>query len=46
MLISVIIPGTAAAWHEWDVTDYVRAGLAAGRSTVAFVLKSTTTTRV
>jgi hypothetical protein len=26
------------------VTDYVRAELAAGRSTVAFALKSTTTT--
>jgi hypothetical protein len=38
------LSGTTARWYEWDVTDYVRAELAAGRSVVAFVLKSTATT--
>jgi hypothetical protein len=44
LLRTVSVPGTTAAWYEWDVTDYVRAELAAGRSTVAFALKTTTTT--
>ncbi|HEX8116405.1 MAG TPA: carboxypeptidase regulatory-like domain-containing protein, partial [Pyrinomonadaceae bacterium] len=44
LLRTVNVPGTTAAWYEWDVTDYVRSELAAGRSTVAFALKSTTTT--
>ncbi|HEX8503304.1 MAG TPA: carboxypeptidase regulatory-like domain-containing protein [Pyrinomonadaceae bacterium] len=44
LLRTVSVPGTTAAWYEWDVTDYVRAELAAGRSTVAFALKSTATT--
>ncbi|HEX8282893.1 MAG TPA: carboxypeptidase regulatory-like domain-containing protein [Pyrinomonadaceae bacterium] len=44
LLRTVNVPGTTAAWFEWDVTDYVRAEVAAGRSTVAFALKSTTTT--
>jgi inhibitor of cysteine peptidase len=43
-LRTVSVPGTTAAWYEWDVTDYVRAELAAGRTTVAFALKSATTT--
>ncbi|HEX8130025.1 MAG TPA: carboxypeptidase regulatory-like domain-containing protein [Pyrinomonadaceae bacterium] len=38
------VSGTTAAWYEWDVTDYVRAELSAGRSTVSFVLKSNATT--
>jgi hypothetical protein len=38
------LSGTTARWYEWDVTDYVRAELAAGRSVVSFVLKSTATT--
>lgn len=44
LLRMVNINGTVAAWYEWDVTDYVRAELAAGRSVVSFVLKSTATT--
>lgn len=44
LLRTVNVPGTTDAWYEWDVTDYVRAELAAGRTTVAFALKSTTTT--
>ncbi len=42
LLHTVNVPGTTAAWYEWDVTDYVRAELAAGRTTVAFALKTTT----
>ena len=44
LLSTVSVSGTAARWYEWDVTDYVRAELGAGRSTVAFVLKATATT--
>jgi hypothetical protein len=44
LLRSVNVVGTTAAWYEWDVTDYVRSELGAGRSTVSFVLKSTATT--
>ena len=44
LLRTVSVAGTTAAWYEWDVTDYIRAELAAGRSTVAFFLKTTTTT--
>ena len=44
LLRTVSIPGTTAAWYEWDVTDYVRAEVAAGRSVVAFALKGANTT--
>jgi hypothetical protein len=44
LLRTVNVTGTAAAWYEWDVTDYVRAELAAGRGVVSFVLKSAATT--
>jgi hypothetical protein len=43
-LRTVNIVGTTAAWYEWDVTDYVRAEVNAGRSVVSFALKSTATT--
>jgi hypothetical protein len=44
LLRTVNLVGTTAAWYEWDVTDYVRGELSAGRDTVSFVLKSTATT--
>ncbi len=44
LLRTVSVPGTTAAWYEWDVTDYVRAEVAAGRSVVAFALKGASTT--
>ncbi|HYP01449.1 MAG TPA: DNRLRE domain-containing protein, partial [Pyrinomonadaceae bacterium] len=44
LLRTVNVVGTTAAWYEWDVTDYVRGELGAGRSTVSFVLKSNATT--
>ncbi|MET0624693.1 MAG: carboxypeptidase regulatory-like domain-containing protein [Pyrinomonadaceae bacterium] len=44
LLRTVSIPGTTAAWYEWDVTAYVRAEVAAGRNVVAFALKGTSTT--
>jgi hypothetical protein len=44
LLRTVNVVGTTGAWYEWDVTDYVRAELSAGRSTVSFALKSTAAT--
>ncbi|HZG52198.1 MAG TPA: carboxypeptidase regulatory-like domain-containing protein, partial [Pyrinomonadaceae bacterium] len=44
LLRTVNVVGTTAAWYEWDVTDYVRAELGAGRSAVSFALKSTAAT--
>jgi hypothetical protein len=40
-LRTVNVVGTTAAWYEWDVTDYVRGELNAGRGVVSFVLKGT-----
>ncbi len=44
LIRTVNVPSTTAAWYEWDVTAYVRGELAAGRTTVAFALESTTVT--
>lgn len=44
LLHTINLSGTTAKWYEWDVTDYVRNEVAAGRSVVSFVLKSTSTT--
>ena len=37
-LATVSIASTTVVWHEWDVTSYVRAERAAGRTAVAFML--------
>jgi glucose/arabinose dehydrogenase/PKD repeat protein len=37
------IASTAKTWHEWDVTSYVRAERAAGRTAVSFVVPGTVT---
>jgi hypothetical protein len=44
LLRTVNVVSTTGAWYEWDVTDYVRAELSAGRSAVSFALKSTAAT--
>jgi hypothetical protein len=38
------VSGTGGAWHEFDVTSYVKARKAAGATAVTFVLKGTATT--
>ena len=44
VLGTTIVRETARAWYEWDVTPYVRAERAAGRTAVGFVLLSATAT--
>lgn len=41
---TTIIKGTPKGWYEWDVTSYVRAERAAGRTGVGFVLVGTAAT--
>ena len=41
---TVTVRGTAKTWYEWDVTSYVRAERAAGRTAVGFVLIGTVAT--
>jgi glucose/arabinose dehydrogenase len=43
-LATVTVNGTTRRWYEWDVTAYVRAERAAGRTVVSFALISTTST--
>ncbi|HEX8916252.1 MAG TPA: DNRLRE domain-containing protein, partial [Humisphaera sp.] len=38
------VSGTAGAWYEFDVTDYVKARKAAGATAVSFALKGTAAT--
>ena len=42
-LTTVTVRGTAKTWYEWDVTSYVRAERAAGRTAVAFAFIGTVT---
>ena len=43
-LASLSISGTTRRWYEWDVSAYVRAQRAAGRTAVSFVLLGTSPT--
>ena len=43
-LTTTRVTSTVKDWYEWDVTSYVRAERAAGRSAVGFVLLSTVAT--
>lgn len=38
---TTIVANAVPSWHEWDVTSYLRAEKAAGRSTVSFLLRNT-----
>ena len=42
-LDTAVIVNAVAAWHEWDVTQYLRAEKAAGRSVVSLLLRNTLT---
>jgi hypothetical protein len=42
-LDTAIVANAVPSWHEWDVTSYLRAEKAAGRSTVSLVLRNTVT---
>ena len=43
-LATQTIKGTAKGWYEWDITSYVRAERAAGRTAVGFVFLGTAVT--
>jgi glucose/arabinose dehydrogenase len=43
-LATARVTSTAKDWHEWDVTSYVRAERAAGRTAVGFVVLGTVAT--
>ncbi|HEX6972861.1 MAG TPA: PQQ-dependent sugar dehydrogenase [Vicinamibacterales bacterium] len=40
VLSTATVPDAIPAWHEWDVTSYLRAEKAAGRNLVTLILRS------
>lgn len=41
-LASLMVSGSTYQWYEWDVTAYVAAARASGRTSIAFALRSAT----
>lgn len=44
LLTTKTIPNTTNAWHEWDITTYVRNEINAGRTRISLVLKNPSVT--
>lgn len=44
-LASAVAASTSRSWHEWDVTDYVKAERAAGRTALGFALITSVATQ-
>ncbi len=40
VLDTAVVPDAIAAWHEWDVTSYVRAEKAAGRGVITLIFRA------
>lgn len=44
LLATTNVANTTAAFYEWDITDYVRSEINAGRTSISVVLKNPATT--